>query len=96
MHDALTAAAINPEAFEDYLAHNATQTIHADLTAAQGRITFTPTYVIQGIRFLGCEFTADELLTALELTRKARAGDDQAKEGIIGIIVKEQLEGQEV
>ena len=46
MHDALTAVAIDPEAFEDYLVCNATQTLQVDLTAAQRRITFAPTYVV--------------------------------------------------
>lgn len=95
MQDALMAAAIDQAAFEAYLGHNATQTIHADLAAAKSRITFTPTYVILGIRFSGCDFTADELLAALELAQKARAGDSQAKDEIIQIITREQLEGPE-
>ena len=56
------------------------------MQAAQGRITSTPTYVLAGVRFPACDFTAAQLPLALELARKARAGDKESTEKIVEII----------
>ena len=51
-----------------------------------GWISSTPTYILAGIRFTACDFKASELPSALELAKKARKGDEDAKERIIKII----------
>ena len=60
----------------------------ADIVAAQSRITSTPTWNLEGIRFPACDFKAGELPTALELARKARASDTDAQERVVGIITR--------
>ena len=82
---ALQEAAIAPEAFADALQAVA-PLISADIVAAQSRITSTPTWILNGIRFPACDFKAGELPTALELARKTRAGDADSQERVIGII----------
>lgn len=84
---ALREAAIAPEAFADALQAVA-PLISADIVAAQSRITSTPTWILGGIRFPACDFTATELPTALELARKTRAWDADAQERVIGIITR--------
>ena len=80
-------AAIAPEAFAEALQH-AAPLVSADIVAAQSRITSTPTWVLDGIRFPACDFKAAELPTALELARKTRAGDEQTQTDIIQIITR--------
>ena len=87
LQTALQDAAIAPEAFAEALQH-AAALVSADIVAAQSRITSTPTYILDGIRFPACDFKAAELLTALELARKARAGDAQAQTDIIRIMTR--------
>jgi hypothetical protein len=82
---AFQEAAITPEAFADAL-KGATETVNQDIAAAQGRITSTPTWVLSGIRFSACDFTAAQLPEALDLAKKARSGDEEARERIITII----------
>jgi hypothetical protein len=84
---AFQEAAIAPEAFTEAVEKQATAIVNTDVLAAQGRITSTPTWVLSGIRFPACDFTAAQLPEALELARKARAGDEEAKERIVIIIV---------
>ncbi len=87
LQTALQDAAISPEDFSDAL-QNAAPLVSADIVAAQSRITSTPTWVLDGIRFPACDFKAAELPTALELARKTRAGDEQAQTDIIQIITR--------
>ncbi len=87
LQSALQEAAIAPEAFADAL-QAATSLVSADIVAAQSRITSTPTWILNGIRFPACDFKAEELPTALELARKARAGDTDAQGRVIGIITR--------
>lgn len=83
---AFQEAALSPEAFSDALTNEATTLVEQDTLASMGRITSTPTYVLQGIRFGSCDFTASELPTALTLAKKARSGDEEAKKQIITVI----------
>ena len=59
-----------------------------DIVVAQSRITSTPTWILDGIRFPACDFKAGELPAALELARKARSGDMRAKDEISQIITR--------
>lgn len=87
LQTALQEAAIAPEAFADAL-QAAAPLVSADIVAAQSRITSTPTWILDGIRFPACDFKAGELPTALELARQARAGDTDAQERVAGIITR--------
>ena len=83
---AFQEAAISPETFAEVVSGQASAIVNADIMAAQSRIFSTPTWVLSGIRFSACDFTAAQLPEALELAKKARAGDEEAKERIILII----------
>ncbi len=83
---AFQEANMEAEAFAAALSGHATKIIDTDIMAAQGKIFSTPTYVIEGIRFPACNFTAKELLIALDLAKKARQGDSDAVQKIIHII----------
>ena len=87
LQSALQEAAIAPEAFADAL-QAAAPLVGADIVAAQSRITSTPTWVLEGIRFPACDFKAGEVPTALELARKTRSGDVRAKDEISQIITR--------
>lgn len=87
LQTAIQEAAIAPEAFADAL-QAAAPLVGADIVAAQSRITSTPTWILDGIRFPACDFKAGELPTALELARKARSGDMRAKDEISQIITR--------
>ena len=83
---AFQEAVIAPEAFGEALTEGAAHRVNADILAGLGRITSTPTYILAGIHFPACDFTADKLPKALELAKKARAGDKDAIGQIISII----------
>ena len=85
LQSALLEAAIAPEAFADAL-QAAAPLVGADIVAAQSRITSTPTWILEGIRFPACDFKAAELPVALELARKTRSGDVRAKDEVSQII----------
>lgn len=87
LQTAIQEAAIAPEAFADAL-QAAAPLVSADILAAQSRITSTPTWVLEGIRFPACDFTAKSLPTALELARKTRAGESDAQERAARIITR--------
>lgn len=87
-------AAIDPEVFGEALTTKAGSIVNADILAGFGRITSTPTYILAGIRFPACDFTAGKLPTALGLAKKARAGDNEAIEQIISIITNGLLNEQ--
>lgn len=87
LQSALQEAAIAPEAFTEALQH-AAPVVSADIVAAQSRITSTPTWILEGIRFPACDFKAAELPMALELARKARSGDARAKDEITQIVLR--------
>lgn len=85
---AFQEAAIDPEAFSEALTHKATEIINADLAASSGRISITPTYILDGIRFPACNFTSEQIVKALGLTKEARSGNEEAKAHIIEIILQ--------
>jgi hypothetical protein len=88
---AFQEAAISPEAFTEAVNGQASAIVNADIMAGQSRIFSTPTWVLSGIRFSACDFTAAQLPEALELAKKARAGDQEAKDRIITIITNGHL-----
>ena len=83
---AFQEAAIPADAFGEALSNEAASIVNQDILAGYGRIASTPTYILAGIRFPACDFTADKLPRALDLAKKARAGDKDAVEQIISII----------
>lgn len=85
---AFQEAAISPDEFSNALEGKASDSINEDILAGYGRITSTPTYVLDGIRFTACNFTAEQLPKALDLAKKARMGDTEAKEKVIDIIMQ--------
>jgi hypothetical protein len=88
---AFQEAAIPAEAFGEVLSKDAVSIINEDILAGLGRITSTPTYILAGIRFPSCDFTAAQLGEALGIAKKAREGDKAALEAVISIITKGQL-----
>ena len=93
LRTALDEALITPEAFAEAI-EKVSSTISNDILAGQNRISTTPTYIIQGIRFPACDFRADQLPQAIDLARKARAGDLEAKREIMGMITRGLLNEQ--
>ena len=88
---AFQEATIPAEAFGEVLSKDAAGIINEDILAGLGRITSTPTYILAGIRFPSCDFTATQLGEALGIAKKAREGDKAALEAVISIITKGQL-----
>jgi hypothetical protein len=88
---AVREAAITPETFMEAVADEAAANVNQDVAAALSRISITPTWVLAGIRFGACDFTAAQVRPALELAKQARAGDEDAKERIITIITNGYL-----
>ena len=88
---AFQEAAISAEAFGEALSKEATDIVNADILAGFGRITSTPTYILAGIRFPSCDFTATQLREALGIAKQAREGDKAALEKAITIITNGQL-----
>ena len=84
-------AAISPEKFTETLTKEASEQVSQDIFAARSRISSTPTYILAGIRFPSCDFTATQLREALGTAQKAREGDKAALEAVISIITKGQL-----
>ena len=89
---AFQEAAITPEAFGDALSTGAADVVNEDILAGYGRIASTPTYILAGIRFPSCDFTATQLREALAIAKQARAGDQAAQEKIVTIITNGQLD----
>ena len=87
LQTAIQEAAIAPDAFADAL-QAAAPLVGADIVAAQSRITSTPTWILEGIRFPACDFKATELPVALKLARKTRSGDTDAQERVVEIITR--------
>ena len=89
---AFQEAAIPAEAFGEALSKDAASIVNADILAGYGRIASTPTYILAGIRFPSCDFTATQLREALAIAKQARAGDQAAQEKIVNIITNGQLD----
>ena len=88
---AFQEATIPAEAFGEALSKDAASIVNADMLAGYGRITSTPTYILAGIRFPSCDFTAMQLREAFAIAKQARAGDHAAVERVITIITNGQL-----
>ena len=88
---AFQEAAISAEALGEALSKEATDIVNADILAGFGRITSTPTYILAGIRFPSCDFTATQLREALGIAKQAREGDKAPLEKAITIITNGQL-----
>ena len=87
LHTALEEALIAPEVFAEAI-EKVAPLASADILAGQNRISTTPTYVLQGIRFPACDFKAREIPMALELAKKARANDETTWLEIVKIITR--------
>jgi hypothetical protein len=83
---AFQEAAIDPDAFGETLGNEAASIVNQDIVAAQDRIFMTPTWVLAGIRFPACDFTAAQFSVALDLAKKAGDGDKNALERVITVI----------
>jgi len=83
---AFQEAAISPEAFTEKITSDVSELVSRDILAARGRISATPTFILEGIRFPACDFTAEQLAEARALAQKARNGDRDALDAIIRII----------
>lgn len=83
---AFQEAVIDAEAFGESLGNEAASIVNQDITAARGRISVTPTWVLAGVRFPACDFTAAQFPVALELAKKARDGDKDALERLVTVI----------
>lgn len=68
-------------------AKDAARIVNQDILASNGRIMSTPTYILAGIHFPSCDFTAGQLREALVLAKKARANDPDATTQLVNIIV---------
>lgn len=95
LQTAMAEAVLDAEKFSEQLDAHATKIVNEDLATGHERITSTPTWILAGIRFPSCDFTAVELKHALALAKKARSGDKAATDEVITIITKEILEGAE-
>ena len=93
LRSALEEALISPEAFAEAIEKVSPQ-ISQDILAGQSRINTTPTYVMRGIRFPACDFSADQLPKALELARKTRSDDSEARNEAVGLITRGLLDEQ--
>lgn len=91
MFRAISDAAISLDEFVRELEQGATRRVTEDYEAGQAIIRSTPTFIMEGIRFPSCDFTARELEKALDLARKARAGDSDARSSIIRIITRGRM-----
>jgi hypothetical protein len=89
---AFQEAAIDPDAFGEALANEAASIVNQDILAARDSISMTPTWVLAGIRFPACDFTAAQFSVALELAKKAGDGDKGALERVITVITNGMMD----
>ncbi len=83
--NALDSILMPIEDFEKYI-DQVKSTVERDNTYSNGIISYTPTFVIEGIRFTACDFNAKQLEKVLVLAKKAEKNDENAKNQIIQII----------
>lgn len=91
---AFQEAVIDPELFAKVLGDEAVNIVDFDISVGKGNILSTPTFIIQGIRFGSCDFSATELPIVRELAKKARAGDKEAVNVIVKIITNGYMNEQ--
>ena len=87
LQTAVQEAAIDMEKFSETLTGIAKERVSEDIVASRQRILSTPTFVMDGLRFPACDFKAAEIPVALDLAKKARKGDDEARNKIMEIII---------
>lgn len=87
LQKALDSAAISTDSFVATLKNQA-ETVSKDIVEAQNLISTTPTYIMEGIRFPSCDFTAREIPSALALAKRIRSHKDDTIHELIEIIVK--------
>lgn len=87
LQTALQEAAIDMEKFSETLTGIAKDRVSEDIVASRQRILSTPTFVLDGLRFPACDFKAAEIPVALDLAKKARQGDADARGKITEIII---------
>ncbi len=80
-------AAIPTDAMAGVLEGEAASHVQQDMEQGQD-IHDTPTFVLEGIRFPACDFSAEQLITAVKLAKEARKGDIDAQKKIIQIITR--------
>jgi hypothetical protein len=89
---AFQEAAIDPDAFGEALGNEAASIVNQDILAGRDRISVTPTWVLTGIRFPACDFTAAQFPVALELAKKTVNGDKDALERVITVITNGMMD----
>ncbi len=87
LQTALQEAGIDMEKFGEAVTDIARERVSTDIVEAQNKVFSTPTFVLDGLRFPACDFKAAELPIALDLAKKARQGDAEARAKIIEIII---------
>ena len=86
LRSALDEAFIAQENFGEAV-EKAAPIVSGDIVASRERITTTPTYVLEGLRFPACDFKSDQLPSVLELAKRVRSGDDAARKKATEMIV---------
>ncbi len=80
----------------DFFASTAYQTttnqLNQDRLDSMNKISFTPTFVIDGIRLSACDLKQNEFVEISTLITNAKKGDIPAKKALIEFLVKEQKE----
>lgn len=88
---AYSEASISQEDFAATLEGEASAIVRSDAETGKSFVKSTPTYVLRGIRFGSCDFTAKQLEGALALARKARDGDAEAVREVIKVITRGRM-----
>ncbi len=70
----------------------ASTTVNKDLVEGMNKITYTPTFVIGGVRLSACDFNAKEMNLIAPLVQKAKTGDKGALKELVQFVMKEQAE----
>ncbi len=83
--NALDSIVLPIEQFET-LVDYATPIVENDNKYSEGILSYTPTFVIEGIRFTACDFNANQLEQVIPIAKKARKGDKEAIEKIVTIV----------
>lgn len=77
----------------NFLIDEATPRLNEDINASQGKILYTPTFVIEGFRFPACDFSAKQLQRVFPIAQSARKGNKDALERI-KVIITNGIQGK--
>ncbi len=83
--NALNSLVMTPEQFKPHI-DKVKSTIERDNQYSTTILSYTPTFVIEGIRFTACDFTASQLEKVIPIAKAARKGDKEAQAKIVQII----------